>query len=363
MRLVHVYASNIISPFHRAGVMAFLRAFSSEGTAIKALIMVEPGNWSLNLLELECVTEPNLTVEMVYNSPRVKFLSLLKALYALFFWRDPSSPNCLVVGHSRVNIKLLAHLISNKILNRKVSFATVVFDEGIGSYGRLPYRFGAFCRENNPNLLKKLQYLLIYPLNQFFLKWEVLIDFDWRLLKKCNGKYLTSNASVIDSYREYFEKDAKNIIPSQPYKHIFLVTQPLVELGLMDKDEYRIILDRLRNSLKKYGLSLALKIHPAESKNFYLNAGFDLIESKLPAETIICNMKPLIVIGFSSTALINSQLISDIPSLSLVSILINSSFSSSIFSNDREVASIFKEYVKIPGSWKELDNYLEELAS
>ena len=271
-------------------------------------------------------------------------------------------PDYLLIGHSRVNLKLLASLFAKGVLTRKSRIATVVIDEGIGTYAGFAYRFQAFCRESKPGLFEKFLYCLVYPVNQQLLKSRYVIDYDWRLIHRKVFGELSLNDLAISYYRDTFQLLGTSDIKNYNRPNILLITQPLVALGLVRLNEYQDILSRLRDMAKTFGLSVMVKCHPAEEQTLYDDYNFKLAESTGTAETIISQLQPGLILGLSSTALINSCVMFKIKSYSILKLLPGCNKLYDQLFRDTNIRRIYKEYVHFVDSWTELAEILSRLA-
>jgi len=363
METIRAYASHIISPYHRAGILSFLGHFAQPSKHVAATIYIESGNWRKNLLPEGLFRENYFSAEFKDDSLHFGFTDLLKAVYALLFMRNKVAPECLVIGHSRANLKLIAGLFAKNLLTHKSRIATVVIDEGIGTYAGFPYRYQEFCRENNPGIPDKLLYCLIYPANQHLLKSRYLIDHDWRLIHREPFGKLSLNNIAISCYRDTFRRDSSHGMTKDDRPDILLITQPLVELGLVRLGEYQNILSRLGNTASAAGLSVKVKCHPAEEQATYDEYGFKLIESSGTAESIISQLQPRLVLGFSSTTLINCSIMFQVNSHSILKLLPGKTELSEQLFNDTNVRRIYMKYVNFITAWPELEEILARLAS
>ena len=76
--------------------------------------------------------------------------------------------------------------------------------------------------------------------------------------------------------------------------------------------------------INKKGIKPLLKPHPREKKDKYANlkdCDFEIIENNSPVEEIIPHLNPICVIGYTSTALLNSKAFFGITAISLMDIL------------------------------------------
>jgi len=354
MATIKAYASNIISPYHRTGILAFLEFFSSANRPVEASIHTDAGNWNNSLLESGTLHGAHYHAVLENMTIRFGPADLMRAIFTLLFRRDAGNPDCLVIGHSRVNLKLLAGLIATGRLTGKTRIATVVIDEGIGSYAGYRYRYRAFCRENSPGITGRLLYRCIYPLNQYLLRWRRLVDYDWCLLVRQGAGHYSPNTRAIGYYRQAFRQAGADMSGPDTRPDILLVTQPLAGLGLVRPDEYQAAVARLKQICDDSGLSVLVKAHPAEDLQQYRELGLQPAAGTATVETLIISLRPVMVLGFSSTALINSRLIFDIRSASMLDLLPSGKLLREQLFEDRNIRDLYLQNVDFIEDWAQL---------
>ena len=69
MEKIQAYASHIISPYHRVGILSFLRHFALPERHIAATIYIESGNWRKTLLLEELFRENHFSANFTINRP------------------------------------------------------------------------------------------------------------------------------------------------------------------------------------------------------------------------------------------------------------------------------------------------------
>jgi len=349
-----IYASNIISPYHVAGLKSFISNFLDD-EEFSGHIMLSSAHWEKPLLCIEDLDLLDSKVLVSFSEPEFSVRSLCIAWVLLLFRNSPNADS-YIIGHSRVNLKLIAHLYQQGIVGWNTAFSIVVFDEGIGSYGNFSYLFKAYLRQSKAVWWHRLLYLFVYPVNQIVLRLRSFIDINWRLIKITrNG--LEENSVAICKYREYFCSTVGSY-RRQDGEMVLLITQPLVELGLIEAEEYFNVLSKLVLETKQLGYSLYIKIHPSENAMKYRALGIDLIGCNSPVEILIAELKPLFVFGLTSTALINCKLIMGRDSYSILSLFKKNKSMLQLINDDYRIKKIFKHYVKRISDWNQLRDLL-----
>ncbi len=351
-----IYASNIISLYHIAGLKAFINEIST-GSDVKGEVMLSKAHWEEPLLSKKDLAFIGGNISVVLAEPEFSLGSLCIA-WVLLLFHSSSNTSCYIVSHSRVNLKLIAYLFKNGKIGWKTSFAVVVFDEGIGSYGGFFYRFEAYLRESKHGWWHRLLYLAIYPVNQIILRAHYVVDYNWQLIKHVGRDGCEENYQAIAGYCKYF-KSISNTPKDGRLNKVFLITQPLVDLGLIDNESYLSGLRRLVNEVNRRGCHLYIKPHSSENSSYYESLDAKIIASNLPVESLIVEFEPALIVGLSSTALINSRLIMGVQSYSIISLFENSKGIMDLVNQDSNIKNIFKYYVREVLSWQDLGALLD----
>jgi hypothetical protein len=352
---MEVYASNIISPYHVAGLKSFI-AYISSGEAIKGEVMLSKAHWDGPLVHEENLGFLGGNVSVALREPKFSLGSLLAAFILLLLHRSTNA-SCYIVSHSRVNIKLIAYLFEQGKISWNTNFSVVVFDEGIGNYGGFLYLFKAYLRQFKGSRWHSLLYLAIYPVNQIILRASFIIDYNWRLVS-INRDVVQENCQAKVEYCKYFYSLSKGDV-ERCSNDVLLITQPIVAFGLIDQESYLQGLRKLVYEVNSKGSRLLIKTHPSEDDSYYENLGLEIIASSGPVESLILELKPKLIVGLTSTSLINSKLILDIPSYCITSLFENSSKVTGLISQDSNINMLFNHYVESVLSWDQLIELLE----
>lgn len=313
---VKIFASNIISPYHIAGLHSIIDTFTHP--LVEGEVLFSKGHWKNEIYNPHHFKSEFPRLQLSKEPNQLTLSALLQAILALFL-RKIKKPEYILIGHSRVNLKLLTHLIAQKKVRWNTPFITAVYDEGIGSYSNFLTRYNAFKKDNSPKILKKIAYITIYPVNQILLRSPLLIDIDWQLLSIKNAKIVENN-QAISAYYKYFHipPTCQNTLFSQT---IFFITQPISYMSKQGKESYILLLKQVTSLAEKHNYKLIVKPHPSEQQDTYLEFTNHIISPNKTAEQAIMETLPKFIIGTSSTALINSSLILKKKSYSLSPVL------------------------------------------
>jgi hypothetical protein len=351
---INVYASGICSPLHKVGVLSFLDEYSALNDNLHAVVYIDSANWSNNLIPDDVVNGLSYSAKFQSSRPSFSVFSLLIAFFLLLVRRFSSGSPVYILGHSRVNLKLIAALVHAKKINTKSKIVTVVFDEGVGSYGGLPYKLAAYRRQGHPGFFMCMLFVAIFPLNQYLLRLPILIDKDRRLFDIKFGMP-KGKKEVIASYKRAFSHNRSSEADMEiGGVDVLFLTQPMVSLGLIDVDEYTKLIKHVLCLIEEAGLKLWLKPHPAEDASFYRNLDVRTIELDLPAEALAVMYEPRVMLGFTSTSLILCNKIFEMKTVSLLKLAFPSVGVERYFNGDRKITTLFNHYVIFPQSWEAL---------
>jgi len=176
----------------------------------------------------------------------------------------------------------------------------VVCDEGIGSYGDATTRRAALVREGTPRPRAAVVAAGRTASDR------VLTDQRWTLYRLRRGAW-SLNPEVADEFRRSVTRSGT------PRRTAVYLTQPWVELGLIDDRGYREHLDAVRRGCAAAGLTLQVRPHPVEDPGRY--RGLELITGPQPAEVDARVVDAAVVLGGASTALLNLAAVHGVPAI------------------------------------------------
>jgi hypothetical protein len=107
-----------------------------------------------------------------------------------------------------------------------------------------------------------------------------------------------------------------------------IVTQPFSEYGQLSVEYELNITETVVNILVQRGISVAIKPHPRETVDKYTSSltkfkseQIELIQQKTPVEDFFM-LDPACIIGYTSTSLVNARVLYNIPTISIINILL-----------------------------------------
>lgn len=202
----------------------------------------------------------------------------------------------------------------------KKSPQVILVDDGIGSY--LSKCVWEKCAKNESNNLLKV-YLKLFITNT--LKRHLNVT-EWHLLTLKDGVLKLNH---VKGYSSAIKYDVKKNFSTQieefhkkygDKKKALILTQPWSETGQIELEMERNIIQRVIDSLSDY--QVFIKMHPRECESKYMFNNVIFLNSKYPAEFYFCALQEEdCVIGFNSTALLNSALIFGIKTFTIANIV------------------------------------------
>ncbi|WP_340642255.1 polysialyltransferase family glycosyltransferase [Photobacterium damselae] len=191
-------------------------------------------------------------------------------------------------------------LVSVNFPKYKFSFKKinlVIISDGLSSYPSFLSMFYNFKRANRDiSLLNLFVKFYTEKLLSKFIKFDEFFLFNKSNLKP-NRDYINSFRRVISLSRGKYQPHLKN-------KSFIFIGQPLVKLGIMDKESYDGFIYRAQNIAKEKGLDFYYKPHPLECE--LNNRSFNVIDSGDLTIEEFCYIEKNVdsICSFYSTALI-----------------------------------------------------------
>jgi hypothetical protein len=244
-------------------------------------------------------------------------------------------------------------IFSSRKIAARHSPEFVLVDEGIGTYvsdlvwkkvNKMEGQIG-FSRKVKDSLNRKLQGLI-----------EKKTSISKKFLFTYKNDRLHLNESIAKEYRAFFKNE---FIPDK--KVALIVTQPFSEINLVSLNDEINLLKRAIKRLISNGYHVYLKPHPREENGKYtifeslfsIN-NFSIIHQDKSVEKDFGRIKPKVIIGYNSTALITANALYNIRAYSLIKYLVN-------HVNDIETARMWAEYTLLCESFvRDFSELIEE---
>jgi hypothetical protein len=275
-RPVRVFLSGVVSETHLVHVSAWLRVLLEATSARVTIVDLGAGTF---------LGAPRLTTAQIAGG-----LPTSDRVYLV----DKARPGALPAAPAEDVVYLAVGAPGIKPYLRLITahgrrVRCVVVDEGLGSYAGVRGRWAAIRRERGGT---------VWPLARAAgvgAARAVLTDCRQALYERRRGRWHVDPGIAAE-----FALRRGRVTPRRA---VVLVSQPWVELGVLDRDRYEQVLQGVRAAAQAAGLDFVLRPHPAEHSARY--SGFPVMAPRGPAEQDPDVLGAPAVVGFSSTALIN----------------------------------------------------------
>jgi len=329
------YIAVAITPWHAIGIDAFLFKKAKEyNRRINGIIIILPNNnkYVVHENNFSCDSFTDVNFYYIENLSYQKFTSIFNNLIGEGFNILKGIKNSRNSKNNEKRLYLISpwtpylpfiEYFKDKEIASKYKPIFVVIDEGVGIY-----------------VNKKSNELGIKHASKFSILAEIKLksyDYADRLLRKISLRYvplekkfvfehgssMKRNEDTINLYKKIIEIRS-NDLGLHEDNVALLVTQPLSEYKMVSKQHECDIIQEIIQLFKENKVKVVIKPHPSETKNKYdylKNNNVKIINNNFPVEEIIPNLNPICVIGTLSTALINSKVLFNITSVSIVNLL------------------------------------------
>jgi|GEM_PF-6222331 len=253
-------------------------------------------------------------------------------------------------------IELLLYF-DNDIINTKYNPTFIIIDEGYGTY--ISKKTLKFAVRKDYALLDFISSKIFRTVDHVF---RTMVYRNMKIEEKFLFKMqspLIVNKDISESYTAVLKQRHNDLKLPDMENNVLVVTQPLSELKLVSEDEEMKITRSLIKFLNKRAIKPVFKLHPRESIRKYdglTGCDFEILEGRYPVEEIIPILKPTCVIGFTSTAILNSKIFYGVTAVSLSDIL--SRANKEICTAGREFKDLTCNYINFVERIEELDKFI-----
>jgi hypothetical protein len=359
-----------ISSWHILGIEAFIYNLSNNlNRKVNVLILILPHAEDGYLIDKEDFFQSDFadikfdyveTIPENQNFIRERvpnFINKYKDIFSgLRHIRSNNGTNKLyLVSPLLPYIELLIYF-DNKTISSKYDPVFVLVDEGYGTYvskgnwdiaNRKDYPLLDFI---SSKIFRSVDYIFRKMLSEY-------IPIENRFLFRKESP-LKINENISNSYKEVLKLKKNSLDIDIHDKTILIIPQPFSELNYVTLEEELRVMSSLIKFINKKGIKPLLKPHPREKKDKYANlkdCDFGIIENNSPVEEIIPHLNPICVIGYTSTALLNSKAFFGITAISLMDIL---TMKDDAMDVDEEFKILTSNYVNFVDKIEDLDKLI-----
>lgn len=341
----------IISPFHALGVDAFVYDLSKKyDRELKGLVIVHEhvrSGFVVSETHFKCTTFANVKFVYVqkpsfsYKNSAFQILKQASELIGGFFKvvtnTSRKKKDLYVISVMSTPIWLFKLFNDRKVVS-KYSLKFVNIEEGLGTYmgkdfWKLTKKYDSNGTEPSFTRIEKIKFACISKISNvanYFVKYSFKIES--RLIFIQESQSLLPNKLSIDAYKAILSFNNSEI-PEAIYpligkKWVIFASQAFVEYGQINAYDYLSNLKEIIDVLAEKDYNVILKPHPRENVNLYKpiineNKNVVILPKSLTLENLL-QFHPHATIGFTSTALVTSNLFYDVPSISIIEMLLKS---------------------------------------
>lgn len=179
---------------------------------------------------------------------------------------------------------------------------TVVVDEGIGSYGTVATKRAAMRREGSREPWATVRAWAGVAARR------VLPDESWRLYERSGDRWAVNDAVAAEFRRASPTREFRD--------RVVFLTQPWVDHRLIRESDYLAHLTDVAARVRRAGAEFVIRPHPTEPAGRY--DAFHVLESVLPAELDPDVLGARLVLGETSTALLNLAAVHGLPAARVI---------------------------------------------
>ena len=358
-----------ISHWHALGIDAFLYDLSNRyDRKVNALILIQPhitDGYVISEKDFLNDDYVDLKFHIVDTTPKDQsliserlpnFISKYKTMSSgLRNIRSSNGQDALYLLSPQLPYTELLIYFGNKTVSSKYKPIFVLIDEGYASYVskenwkqlRKELR-REDAKEADSNLMYSVTSNIFRSVDYIFREMITRsMPVETRFLFRLESQ-LIINDDICSSYKEVLKLRKNDLKMDKFGKTVLIITQPFSEMNTISLKEELSLMGSLIKVLNEKGIKPVIKPHPRENSAKYNNltdCDFDVIENNFPVEEIIPNLNPVCVIGYSSTALLNSKVFYDIDAISLSDIMHSMSSDEMLHESDEEFKTLTGNYV------------------
>jgi hypothetical protein len=219
---------------------------------------------------------------------------------------------------------------------------TVVVDEGIGSYGTVATKRAAMRREGAREPWATIRAWAGVAARR------MLPDESWRLYERSGDRWAVNDAVAAEFRRASPTREFRD--------RVVFITQPWVDHRLVTESDYLAHLTEVAARVSRAGAEFVIRPHPTEPTGRY--DAFHVLDSVLPAELDPDVLGARLVLGETSTALLNLAAVHGLPAARVIGPLADIG---SIALSDSQ-AALFTQFVPRSLTLDEIDGVVTSSA-
>jgi hypothetical protein len=314
------YVFDVITPFHLISSLAFCLSKGRRGDVVSVNII--PGmKGDLLLDEADFITSSGIRV--LIN--KQKRCAGIKGIFSFFLhrylWIEEDAEHCIYIGHHTYFKPSVLFFLLERYRGKKIIVFS--FEEGVGSYNSLSQEKAIAKREGKKFFF--LKYFLKKILGRF-----PFVDINWGVIKRAAKTksdiqdYHRESAREIgvNLYPSYINSGVQSIYNNKKNKKVLFFTSPLVELGLLRKEEYSEFMESVKRYFEKKMIDMYVKPHPLDVQDYSSKfPGEQLVKTAMPSEVHLMMHHYHFVAGVNSGALLTANVMYGIRAINFYNML------------------------------------------
>lgn len=366
-----------ITPWHALGVISSVKKIASVHKDVKVLIIIMKHNdtgYAIDERSFEYISNDVFDIYYLDDDNVSVAKKMLKNI--ILPCKNIITANKIntqlendfhIVYPYKINLDFLGMVYSTR-KNHNIKF--VISDEGIGTYMKSEEEWDREVLNAGNNKLKYIMKKINLSYSNMFNKKCIEIIkrkgllFDWNILVKNQDKKLVNNECILPFYKQMFSESKK--VENSIYNGAIVInTQCYYDSGWIDNDFDIDLLKIVCIIARKNKVPVVLKTHPRE-KNVQrykeLPCTLD-VRNGISQEEIFASteIKPLCVIGLTTTTLVTLKLFFDVEAISLAKIGLSKSNNNSLNNHMHNFINTFNNQVLIPNDEELLGHMLETI--
>ena len=369
-----------ISSWHALGIDAFIYDISKKyQRKVKVLILIIPhqrDGYIISEKDFQYRDSADIKFEFIDIPPDNQ--NFIKERVPNFISKYTTMFSGIrnIQAHDGINdlFLLSPHLTYNELLiyfnNKKISSKYkpifVLIDEGYASYISKEHwniLRSEVSNEEDYSLLDNISSKIFRSADYMIRKMIVRsIKVEPRFILNVESQ-LTMNKDVCDTYKQVLKLRDNKLKMDDLGKTVLIITQPFSEMGSIPLETELNLMQSLIKFINKYDIKPILKPHPREKSDKYddlVDCDFEIIKNKFPVEEIIPNLDPVCVVGYTSTALLNSKIFFDINAVSLLDVMISNFNEKTDEASDDEFKNLTGKYVNFVDKIEDIEEYITD---
>jgi hypothetical protein len=349
------YVAFATTPWHAHGVNAALLKIKE--------MEKEPLGWV-------CITPSHLKNEYFIKETNFIFDENMR------FLKGESTDNmqCVSLENNNSNLYIITPLKVNfrwrkyfSELYPKRNIISIVVDEGLGTYLRSNLDW-YYLQPTKKSILGYIIFVVKQIRNNkeqngLIAKGQA---FNWNLLKK-DGRYYRKNDQIWEYYKKAIFNTLKESLDiKKQYENAVIINTQVSEKGKGYNDAELEVIRNLCTECKKRKIPVVVKPHPREENTEIYDLLGVYVEKDyvVSQESILAfsKVKPICIVGFTSTTLVTSTVMFDIPAFSLNKIVDLKRVEQDRLRDIKKFNRIFSKLIMIPTSIMELITEIEKLS-